>query len=72
MASTEDQTLWVPETRLTSADVRFHCWGGAGPVGFQNSAVAVDLRFQAARSYSLVSPPSTGRRLIRRSRSGAG
>ena len=43
------------------------------PVGFQNSATGADLRFQAARSYSLISPPRTGRRLIRwRSRSGAG
>jgi hypothetical protein len=36
------------------------------PVGFQNSAIDSDLRIQAARSYSLISPPSTGRRLIRR------
>jgi hypothetical protein len=42
------------------------------PVGFQNSAIGADLLFQAARSYSLISPPSTGRRLIRWSRSGAG
>jgi hypothetical protein len=43
------------------------------PVGFQNSAVGVDLRFQAARSYSLIRPPRIGRHLIRCwSRSGAG
>ena len=56
------------------ADPRTHDLGRAkGPVGFQNVAVVVDLRFQAARSYSLISPPSTGRHLIRaRSGSGAG
>jgi hypothetical protein len=36
-----------------------------GPVGFQNSATAPDLGFYAARSYSLMRPPRTGRRLIR-------
>lgn len=36
----------------------------ADRVGFQNSATAADLRFQAARSYSLISPPRIGRRLI--------
>ena len=35
------------------------------PVGFQNSATAVDLDFQAARSYSLIKPPRTGLRVIR-------
>jgi DNA-directed RNA polymerase specialized sigma24 family protein len=35
------------------------------PVGFQNLAACVDLLFQAARSYSLIIPPRTGRRLIR-------
>jgi hypothetical protein len=45
----------------------------AQPVGFENSVMGSGLRVQAARSYSLISPPSTGRRLIRReSRSGAG
>jgi hypothetical protein len=34
-------------------------------VGFQNSATRLDLGFYAARSYSLMSPPRTGRRLIR-------
>jgi hypothetical protein len=33
-------------------------------VGFQNLAACVDLLFQAARSYSLISPPRMGRRLI--------
>jgi hypothetical protein len=34
------------------------------PVGFQNSAGGLDVRFYAARSYSLISPPRIGRRLI--------
>jgi len=34
-------------------------------VGFQNSATGPDLGFYAARSYSLMRPPRTGRRLIR-------
>ena len=34
-------------------------------VGFQNSAIESDLGFYAARSYSLMRPPRTGRRLIR-------
>jgi hypothetical protein len=35
------------------------------PVGFQNSATGLDLGFHAARSYSLMRPPRTGRRWIR-------
>jgi hypothetical protein len=35
------------------------------PVGFQNSATSPELGFYAARSYSLMRPPRTGRRLIR-------
>ena len=34
-------------------------------VGFLNSATGVNLGFYAARSYSLMRPPRTGRRLIR-------
>jgi hypothetical protein len=34
-------------------------------VGFHNSATGLDLGFYAARSYSLMRPPRTGRRLIR-------
>jgi hypothetical protein len=34
-------------------------------VGFQNSVTGLDLGFYAARSYSLMSLPSTVRRLIR-------
>jgi hypothetical protein len=35
------------------------------PAGFQNSATGPELAFYAARSYSLMRPPRTGRRLIR-------
>jgi hypothetical protein len=38
--------------------------GDQGRVGFQNSATVPDLGFYAARSYSLMRPPRTGRRLI--------
>jgi len=42
-------------------------------VGFQNSATSLDLGFYPARSYSLMRPPRTGRRLIRfRERSATG
>jgi len=34
-------------------------------VGFQNSATGLDLGFFAARSYSLIRPPRTDRRLVR-------
>jgi hypothetical protein len=37
---------------------------GGRPVGFQYSAARADQRLQAARSYSLINPPRTGRRLI--------
>jgi hypothetical protein len=54
-------------------DVPDEAGGGRRPLRFQNSATVADLRFQAARSYSLINPPSTGRRLIRSwSRFGAG
>src|ERR1022692_850835 len=36
-----------------------------GAVGFQNSATGLDLGCYAARSYSLMRPPRTGRSLIR-------
>jgi hypothetical protein len=43
------------------------------PVGFQNSATGPGLVFYAARSYSLMRPPRTGRRSIRfRDRSATG
>ena len=48
-------------------------FGFAGPVGFQNSAIGSELGFYADRSYSLMRPPRTGRRLIRsRDRSATG
>ena len=37
----------------------------AGLAGFLNSVTGVELGFYAARSYSLMRPPRTGRRLIR-------
>jgi hypothetical protein len=39
--------------------------GQAMVVGFQNSATGPGLGFYAARSYSLMRPPRTGRRWIR-------
>jgi hypothetical protein len=43
------------------------------PAGFQNSATGADLGFYAARSYSLMRPPRTGRHWIRAwERSGMG
>jgi hypothetical protein len=36
-----------------------------GPVGFQKSASWVEQRFHAARSYSLIRLPRTGRRVMR-------
>jgi hypothetical protein len=35
------------------------------PVGFQKSATYAEQRLYAARSYSLISPPRTGRRVMR-------
>jgi hypothetical protein len=47
--------------------------GRGGGVRFQNSAIGPDLGFYAARSYSLMRPPRTGRRWIRsRERSATG
>jgi hypothetical protein len=37
----------------------------ASHLGFPELGHGADLRFQAARSYSLIRPPRTGRRLIR-------
>ena len=39
-------------------------------MGFQNLPTRLDLGFYAARSYSLMRPPRTGRGLIRRRESG--
>jgi 4-aminobutyrate aminotransferase-like enzyme len=40
----------------------FNIWT---PVGFQNLVTCADQQFHAARSYSLIKPPRTGRHLIR-------
>jgi hypothetical protein len=45
--------------------VWFRFGGGTVRVGFQNSATVPELGFYAARSYSLMRPPRTGRRWIR-------
>ncbi len=41
------------------------CRPASWPVGFQNSATGPGLGFYAARSYSLMRPPRTGRRWMR-------
>jgi hypothetical protein len=51
-----DRALFAAPARILPTALR---------VGFQNSAAATFLAFYAARSYSLVSPPRTGWRLIR-------
>ncbi|MGO9081650.1 MAG: hypothetical protein ACLQDY_21835, partial [Streptosporangiaceae bacterium] len=71
-------TSQLPRTRFAriAADIYSGC--GMDPVdlyqcgdqyyvlvGFQISATGLDLGFYAARSYSLMRPPRTGRRLIR-------
>ena len=53
--SAED--LFPADPVLGEVDLRW-------PVGFQVSATGLDLGFYAARSYSLMRPPRTGRRLI--------
>ena len=71
----------VPEQRrrlrcpdpLTARQARARTTASADPAGFQKSAMSLDLVFYAARSYSLMRPPRTGRRLIRsRERSATG
>src|SRR4029079_19546563 len=63
-------TAWIAKEELRALCATAAAGGHPGQirdrVGFQNSAMGSDLRIQAARSYSLISPPSTGRRLIRR------
>ena len=53
--SAED--LFPADPVLGEVDLRW-------PVGFQVSATGLDLGFYAARSYSLMRPPRTGRRVI--------
>jgi len=63
--------LYQSARRVTQLDLWFSLRlgrrGRAGlrAVGFQNSAIGPDLGFYAARSYSLMRPPRTGRRRIR-------
>ena len=58
---------------LMSAEADAICGAPYGLWGSRTQAVGVDQQFQATRSYSLMSPPSTGWRLIRgRSRFGTG
>jgi hypothetical protein len=49
---------------LASRVLWLHTLPLSAPVGFHNSAGGPDVGFYAARSYSLMSPPRTGRRLI--------
>jgi hypothetical protein len=53
-----------PRSHLGSPPLRRSLTSESGCCRVQDRAVGVDVRFQAARSYSLISPPSTGRRLI--------
>jgi hypothetical protein len=62
-AATDQQRSPLTPARFPSASWR--------TVGFQNSAEASDLRFQAAGSYSLINPPRTGRRPTLRCRGSA-
>ncbi len=55
-----DSLVWVPKTLSFLRPGNVH-----EPAGCQNSAAAPDLVFYATRSYSLMRPPRTGRRLIR-------
>ena len=60
------------ETRA-SLEAGSAAWWLLEPARFQNSAIGPDLGFYAARSYSLMRPPRTGRRWIRfRERSATG
>ena len=52
------------ETRA-SLEAGSAAWWLLEPARFQNSAIGPDLGFYAARSYSLMRPPRTGRRWIR-------
>jgi hypothetical protein len=51
-----------PKTRAAAGYAARHARSEL--VGYQNSATGPDLAFYAARSYSLMRPPRTGRRLI--------
>ena len=64
-AATRSPTSGTPGTAATSRSLIRPRSALPRPVGFQNSAAGPDLRFYAARSYSLMRPPRTGRRWIR-------
>jgi hypothetical protein len=49
---------------LTGQQLALRAEQAATPEGFRNSAISPDLGIYAARSYSLMRPPRTGRRLI--------
>jgi len=53
----ERTIIWMVATTSSTC-------GGGERVGFQNAVMAPDQRFHAAVSYSLMSPPRTGRRRI--------
>jgi hypothetical protein len=57
--------LFSAELAVARMQSKLHLWAARDPVGFLISATVVDLRIYAARSYSLMSPPRTSRRLIR-------
>jgi hypothetical protein len=61
---TRTLTATAGEDFLVGLDRRRADLVGQQLVGFQNSATVSDQRFQAAGSYSLMSPPRTGRRRI--------
>jgi hypothetical protein len=70
--------FYIHDRRMGAAFIKVCCYapyrskcGATGmrspagdPVGFQNSATGPDLGLYAARSYSLIRPPRTGRRFI--------
>jgi hypothetical protein len=68
-----DSMYWAPALAAATADgvgflglaLYYDTSVNHGPVGFQNAALVPDQRFQAAASYSLMSPPRIGRRRIR-------
>jgi hypothetical protein len=57
--------LLTDAQREAVAELAWCAIRASGPVGFRNSAIVPDLGIYAARSYSLIRPPRTGRRLIR-------
>ena len=56
---------WNISSTTTATSATLAAASPEAPVGFQNSATGADLGLYAARSYSLMRPPRTGRRWIR-------